>query len=31
MNWVLVKWMSVNWIWYEFSIGIVDECKLDLV
>jgi len=31
MNWVLVKWMSVNWIWYELSIGKVDECKLDLV
>jgi len=31
MNWVLVKWMSVNWVWYELGIGKVDECKLDLV
>ena len=30
MNWVLVKWMSVKWIWYELGIGKVDDCKLDL-
>jgi len=31
MNWILVKWMSVNWICNKLGIGKVDECKLDLV
>jgi len=31
MNWVLVRWMSVNWICNKLGIGKVYDCKVDLV